>query len=181
MVGAGVTSDASSSRHPAAPGCDVVLVGGEAASGLADMLHQLFAQTLEGSPEKVRAARRMAGRVIFGAAEDESVAVLISFAGDAIEVRDVGPERTAAPSITGDFLSMSHLAAGRESPLALVARGKLRVRFAPRDLPFLVRMLALVRIDDDESARARRLRTRAAIAIVAGAAAAAAGFYAATH
>jgi hypothetical protein len=131
-------------------------VGAEAeASGLAHMLHQFLEQTLAASPEKRRLARKLRGEAIFRAAEDEAICVRIRFRGDCIELGDSGEGGPAsAPSVTADFLTIAHLTSGQESPFALVARRKLRVRFRLGEIAFLLRMLAFMRIANGRARRA---------------------------
>ncbi len=147
----------------------VVLVGGESATGLADMLQQFIEQTLSESPRKVRQARRLAGRAVFRSAEDEEVCVCVTFAGTHIEVRDGIEVPAGVPSITADFLTIAHLTSGRESPFQLLARRKLRVRFSARRLPFLLGMLRFMRI---ESVAQRAIWARRALLTLAAAGAA---------
>lgn len=146
----------------------VVLVGGESATGLADMLQQFIEQTLSESPRKARQARRLVGRAVFRSAEDEEVCVCITFAGTHIELRDGSEVPAGVPSITADFLTIAHLTSGRESPFLLLARRKLRVRFSALQLPFLLRMLRFMRIES--GARATRAHRALWILAAAGAA-----------
>lgn len=133
----------------------VELIGGESASGLADLLHQFLEQTLQASAEKAARARGLRGDFVVRAAEDESVAVQIAFLGDRIELRDLGPASLPkAPSLRGDFLSVAHVTSGSASPLGLILRGRLSVRFGPAQLPFLWNVLMLMRIDSGEPRRA---------------------------
>ena len=126
----------------------------EEVSGLARMLHQFLEQTLEASPEKRRLAQKLRGEAIFRAAEDEAIRVRIRFRGDCIELGDSGEgESTGAASVTADFLTIAHLTSGQESPFALLATRKLRVRFRSRDVPFLLRMLAFMRLAKGRTSR----------------------------
>lgn len=125
----------------------VVLTGGEDVSGLADMLHQFIEQTLAASPRKVRQARRLAGHAVFRSAEDETLCVGITFAGERIELRDGGTPDAADAMITADFLTIAHLTSGQESPFRLLAQRKLKVRFSVFQIPFLLRMLRFMQID----------------------------------
>ena len=125
----------------------VQLVGGEAASGLADMLHQFIEQTLAASPRKVRQAQRLSGHAVFRSAEDEELCVRIAFAGDRIELRDGGTPDAADAMITADFLTIAHLTSGQEGPFRLLARRKLKVRFSVLQVPFLLGMLRFMQID----------------------------------
>ncbi len=131
----------------------VELLDADSASGLADLLHQFLEQTIEASDEKAEAARALRGKVVVRAAEDEDIAVKILFEGQRIELRDVGAQRDSSPGIQGDFLSVAHVTSGEESPLALVLSRRLRVSFGLLQIPFLVRVLLLMRVDDG---RARR-------------------------
>lgn len=150
---------------------EVLLAGGGEVSGLADMLHQFLSQILDEYPAKSRLARRISGRMLFRAAEDEAICVKLSFDAGTIEIRDHAGARGGMPSLTADFLTTAHLTTGEESPFALVSRRKMRVRCAPWHAPFLVRVLRLMRIPPrPEIARARRLRW--ALLVVATAAAA---------
>lgn len=131
-------------REEASATLPVLLHGGDEASGLADMLHQYLEQTLGEEPAKAKAARALRGEVAFRAAEDETVCVRVRFTGEAVELSDGSPEGGVA-SVTGDLVTVAHLATGRESPIGLVARRRLRVRFRARDVPFLIRFLWLMR------------------------------------
>jgi len=125
----------------------VALIGSEAASGLADMLHQFIEQTLAASPRKVRQAQRLSGHAVFRSAEDEELCVRIAFAGDRIELRDGGTPDAAEAMITADFLTIAHLTSGQEGPFRLLAQRKLKVRFSVFQIPFLLRMLRFMQID----------------------------------
>ena len=138
--------------------------GAEEASGLAQMLHQFLEQTLEDSARKRRQARKLRGEAIFRAAEDSAIRVRIRFGGDRIELSDAGEtELGGTASVTADFLSIAHLTSGQESPFALLVRRKLHARFQPAEIPFLLRMLAFMRIE-----RAGAGRRRLAWAVLAG-------------
>jgi len=119
------------------------------ASGLCHMLQQYFEQMLADSPAKRRLARELRGAAIFRAAEDEAIQVCIRFCGNRIELSDVDEEKAAGiASITADFLTIAHLASGQETPFALLARRRLRVRFRVGEIPFLLRMLGVMRSAD---------------------------------
>jgi ubiquinone biosynthesis protein UbiJ len=127
----------------------------EEASGLAHILQQFLEQTLEDSPEKRRLARRLRGEAIFRAAEDPAIQVRMRFRGDGIELSDVGEDQTVGTaSVTADFLTIAHLTSGQESPFALIATRKLRVRFRASEIHFLLQMLALMRITNGVAHRA---------------------------
>jgi len=151
----------------------VVLVGGERASGLADMLRQFIEQVLADSPHKVRQARALSGRAMVRSTEDEDVCVCITFAGDHIELRDGAVEQGRVPSIAADFLTMAHLTSGQENPFWLLVRRKLDARFTVAQVPFLLRMLRFMQIGST-SARTRWVRwtlllaALVAILVVAG-------------
>lgn len=156
MVGPGVT------ERPR-----VELSSADTASGLADLLHQFLEQTVDASERKAAEARALRGDLVVRAAEDESVAVRIAFRGDRIELTDVGGARVdGAPSIQGDFLSVAHVTSGQASPMALVLSRQLRVSFGLGQLPFLVRVLAFMRIDEGASARQRALLLALAAALL---------------
>lgn len=135
-----------------------MLLGADSASGLADLLHQFLEQTLDASAEKAAEARALRGDLVVRAAEDEGIAVRIAFLGDRIELCDLGAATSDdAPSIQGDFLSVAHVTSGQATPLGLLVRRQLRVRFDLAQLPFLWRVLDLMRIDDGAPARRRGL------------------------
>jgi len=124
-------------------------------SGLTHMLHQFIEQTLEASPAKRRLAQKLCGEAIFRAAEDEAIQTRICFHGDCIELSDAGEgEPAGAASLTADFLTIAHLTSGQESPLALLAKRKLRVRFRSGEIAFLLRMFAFMRIANGGASRA---------------------------
>ena len=125
----------------------VILIGGDDASGMADMLRQFIEQTLAESPRKLRQARRLSGCALFRSTEDEEVCVRMTFAGDSIELRDSAVGQALTPSIAADFLTIAHLTSGQENPFWLLARRKLKAKFALRDVPFLLRMLRFMRIE----------------------------------
>jgi hypothetical protein len=158
VVGTDLTVREPSGATPGPP-YQVTLVGGERASGLADMLHQFLSQNLEELPGKVRQARRLDGKLLFRSAEDPDVCVRIWFCGDHIEIQDHQNGADGLPSITSDFLSTAHLTTGEEGPFALVAKRKIRVSFAPRQTWFLISVLRFMKIPGDARARrARRVR-----------------------
>lgn len=146
----------------------VVFTGDREPSGLAAMLSQLVEQTLAESPRKVRQARRLSGQVVFRAAEAEDVFVRMRFAGDRIELDDVGVLDPRDTLITADFLSIAHLASGQEGPVGLLARRRLRPRFSPAELPFLVGLVRFMRIDGMRRAERRRAWARALWPAVVG-------------
>ena len=131
------------SHEPAIP---IVIeeTGTGGARGLADMLRQLLEQTLADSERKRRLAARMRGRAVFRAEEDDSLRIGLVFCGDHISVED-GAREGGSASISADFLSIAGLASGRANPIGLLARRRVRVRFRPRDVPFLFRVLILMR------------------------------------
>lgn len=138
---------------------EVLLAGGGEASGLADMLHQFLSQILDEYPAKSRRLPRISGRMLFRAAEDETICVVLSFDAGTIEIKDHAGARDGIPSLTADFLTTAHMTTGEESPFSLVSRRKLRVECSLRHAPFLLRVLRLMRIPPrPEIARARRLR-----------------------
>lgn len=135
-------SDLSAPRP--AESMPVVLGAGEDASGLAEMLQQFLEQTLAASPRTAQRARRLSGAAVFRAAEDEAVAVRMRFAGDRIELDDGVAAGAVDPTITADFLTIAHLASGQESLVRLLVGRRLRARFSPRDVPFLLGVLRLM-------------------------------------
>jgi hypothetical protein len=148
----------------------VVLANADTASGLADLLHQFLVQTIEASPTKARRARRLAGALVFRAAEDPAIGVRILFGGGRIEFADLGadPAPPRAPAITADFLTTAHLTTGEEGPLALLLRRRLRVQAAGRPL-FLLGALALFRVERPGAGRRRRILLAAALVVIAAA------------
>ena len=124
----------------------VDLVDGDDASGLADMLHQFMSQNLEESAKKRAQARRLAGTVLFRAAEDEEVCVRMAFFGDRIELADYSGEAGKLPAITSDFLSTAHLTTGEEGPFALLFKRKVKVSFSVGSIPFLLRVLRFMQL-----------------------------------
>jgi len=152
----------------------VLAPGANEPSGLADMLQQFLEQILDEYPRKAQLARRISGDMLFRAAEDRSICVRLSFAGERIEVSDHDGTPNRWPALEADFLTTAHMTTGEESPFALVGRRKMKVRCAPWHAPFLVRVLRLMRIPPrPEIARARRVRW-ALIAVTAAVAAMAA-------
>jgi len=142
----------------------VTLRGGDAASGLADMLHQFLSQNLAELPGKVRQARRLDGDLLFRSAEDEEICVKIAFQRERIELEDHQGETGGLPSITSDFVSTAHLTTGEESPFSLLVRRKIRVSFGVGQVWFLLRVLRFMRIPGDARAeKARRLRLAAVL------------------
>lgn len=118
------------------------------------MLHQFIEQTLAESPRKLRQARRLRGHAVFRAAEDRDLCVGITFTGERIELHDRRPPAATDPMVTADFLTIAHLTSGQESPFALLARRKLQMQFSARQVPFLLRMLRFMQIQEAAS-RAR--------------------------
>lgn len=147
MVGTDLATQAEETLAAAETAYPVVLHGGEAASGLADMLHQYLLQSVTDSPRRALQALEIQGEVLFGAAEDEEVCVRISFKGERIELSDAGIERPdGLPWMVTDFISVAHLTTGEEGPFGLLLRRKMRVRFSPTQVPFLVSVLRFMQI-----------------------------------
>jgi hypothetical protein len=141
VVGADLTvGDSAELAYP------VDLIGADDASGLADMLHQFMSQNLEESAKKRAQARRLAGTVLFRAAEDEEVCVRMAFFGDRIELADYSGEVGKLPAITSDFLSTAHLTTGEEGPFALLLKRKVKVSFSVGNIPFLLRVLRFMQL-----------------------------------
>lgn len=152
-----------------APACAVILHGGDAASGLADVLHQFLLQVVAADPARARRAARLRGALLFRAAEDPAVCVRIGFAGARIDVADhAGDDEPGLPVITSDFVTTAHLTTGEEGPFALVLRRRLRVRVPWRRGPFVLRALAILQLP---SPRRRRCVFLAAVVVAALAAA----------
>lgn len=164
------TRPARSGSEP--PPVPVALHDPANASGLADMLCQLLEQTVAADPGKASQARRLRGEVAFAAAEDPEVQVRIRFGDGGVELWD-GPAPAGVPALTGDFLTMAHLTTGQQSPVALVARGKLRARFSARHVPFLLGLMRLLRIREPAPAPVPAVRRWGWVAAAAAAAAAA--------
>lgn len=141
----------SPERQSSTDGMSVTLISGAEPSGLADMLQQFIEQTLADSPRKVRQARRLAGRALFRAAEDEALCVGITFAGQRIELQDGSAPAAGDAMITADFLTIAHLTSGQESPFRLLARRKMRVRFSVLQVPFLLGVLRFMQIESERS------------------------------
>lgn len=145
-------SGVSEAPAPAAAPPAVVLEAPDEASGLADMLSQYLEQTVAGSARKARSARALRGDVVFRAEEDDQIAVRISFQGERIVLTDLGGSTLpGAPTIRGGFLAVAHVTAGQSSPLGALARRELAVRFSPAQLPFLVRVLGLLRLEPERA------------------------------
>lgn len=121
------------------------------ASGLADMLHQFLQQTVESSPTKLRAARKLSGTLWFQSAEDMELVVALTFARDRIGVADAPPAELARPSLTADFLSTAHITTGEESPFALLLQKKISARVRLTQALFLLRVLRFMKIDDADA------------------------------
>jgi len=153
----------------------VILHGGDAASGLADMLHQFLVQVVAADPARARRAARMRGALLFRAAEDPEIRVRIAFTGDGIEVADapVGagdgtpPPTGGLPEITADFITIAHLTTGEEGPFQLLLARRLRVRMPWRRGPFLVRALRLMRLPPATPRRRRWPLLAAAVLAIA--------------
>lgn len=104
----------------------VVLVGEEAASGLAQMTHQYLEQTLAEVPTKRGEALGLRGRLGLEAAEG-GVAVTLSFDGEEIRIQD-GLLMPLDAYIAGPFQLLLDVLGGRANPYGEVLRGRLRVR-----------------------------------------------------
>ena len=126
-------------------------------SGLADMLHQFLEQVIDEDPNKASQARRISGNMLFRAAEDTSICVRLSFAGEGIEVADHDGTHNRWPALTADFLTTAHMTTGEESPLALVRQKKMQVKCSLWHGLFLLRVLRLMRVPkegEEQSSRA---------------------------
>jgi len=155
----------------------VYLPAGPDASGLADMIHQYLSQNVTDSPDKRKQARSLSGEVFLEAAEDD-ICVRVRFCGDRIELADVASPAPGGASIRADFISIAHLTTGERGPFELLAMRRLKVRFHPGQIPFLVHVLQFMQIPSElmspeiaERSQRRKIR----LVLVAGGAAAAAG------
>jgi hypothetical protein len=108
---------------PAPP--EVVLTGGDDASGLAAMLADLLRDNLADFPGRARVAARLRGPVVLRAA-DHDLAVTISFDGDRIEIRDGATEGAAV--VEGEWLAMAKLCSGQLAPWTALRAGEMAVR-----------------------------------------------------
>ncbi|MCW5830546.1 MAG: hypothetical protein KIT79_14665 [Deltaproteobacteria bacterium] len=160
----------------------VYLAGGQEASGLADMIHQYLSQNVADSEQKRVQAKSLSGEVYLEAAEDD-ICVKIRFLGDHIELSDVTAPAPDGASIRADFISVAHLTTGEQGPFELLVRRRIRARFRPGQIPFLVRVLQFMQIPPELMAPEIRERTfrrkqKVALAAAAASAAAAGGLYA---
>lgn len=104
---------------------EVVLAGGDDASGLASMLADLLRDNLTDFPGRARVAARLRGPVVLRAA-DHDLAVTISFDGDRIEVRDGSTEGAAV--VAGEWLAMAKLCSGQLAPWTALLAGDLALQ-----------------------------------------------------
>ncbi len=155
----------------------VYLPAGADASGLADMIHQYLSQNVTDSEKKRNQAKGLMGEVFIEAAEAD-ICVRIRFHGDRIDLDDVPAPAPDGASIKADFISVAHLTTGERGPFELLATRRLKVRFQPGQIPFLVRVLKFMQIPPElmspeilERTQHRKMK----IAIIAGGAAATAG------
>lgn len=122
----------------------VVLVEGEASSGLAQMTHQYLEQTLAEVPAKRGEALGLRGRL--GLQADEGgVAVTLSFEGEEIRIQD-GLLVPLDAYIAGPFQLLLDVLGGRASPYREVLRGRLRVRPSLRRPLFGLRAYRFMRL-----------------------------------
>lgn len=136
----------------------VVLVEGEASSGLAQMTHQYLEQTLAEVPAKRGEALALRGRLGLEAAEG-SVAVTLSFEGEEIRIQD-GLLQPLDAYIAAPFQLLLDVLGGRANPYGEVLRGRLRVRPSLRRPLFGLRAYRFMRLADAGEGRpAGRLRT----------------------
>lgn len=158
----------------------VYLPAGPDASGLADMIHQYLSQNVTDSERKRDQAQGLLGDVYIEAAEAD-ICVRIRFHGDHIDLTDVVAPAPDGASIKADFISVAHLTTGERGPFELLATRRLRVKFQPVQIPFLVRVLRFMQIPPElmstEILERTRLRKMKIAAITGGAAAAAGGLY----
>jgi hypothetical protein len=109
--------------RPAVP--EVVLVGGDDASGMASMLADLLTDNLRDFPGRARVAARTRGSVVLSAADHE-LDVTLSFGGGRVEVRDGAAD--GVTTVSGPWLTMAKLCSGQVSPVRAVRLGELDVR-----------------------------------------------------
>jgi len=122
----------------------VVLVEGEASSGLAQMTHQYLEQTLAEVPAKRGEALGLRGRL--GLQADEGgVAVTLSFEGEEIRIQD-GLLVPLDAYIAGPFQLLLDVLGGRANPYREVLRGRLRVRPSLRRPLFGLRTYRFMRL-----------------------------------
>ena len=150
----------------------IVLVEPDRASGLAELLQQYLTQSLAATPCKVEVATRLRGEVVFQAREIDDVSVRIAFTGRAVELRD-GDGAAGEVRVRADFLSLAHLATGQASPLWLTATRRIELACPAGRLPFLLRVLGLLRLEDPAAICRRRRRRGIAVVVVVVAAVAA--------
>lgn len=101
---------------------EVVLAGGDDASGLASMLADLLRDNLADFVGRARVARRLRGPVVLRAA-DHDLSVTLSFEGDRVVVRDGTTEGAAV--VAGEWLAMAQLCSGQLAPWTALRGGEL--------------------------------------------------------
>jgi len=144
----------------------VVLVGGEASSGLAQMTHQYLEQTLAEVPAKRGEALGLRGRL--GLQADEGgVAVTLSFEGEEIRIQD-GLLVPLDAYIAGPFQLLLEVLGGRANPYGEVLRGRLRVRPSLRRPLFGLRAYQFMRLAEEGGGGAAGPLRAWSIAAVAG-------------
>lgn len=124
----------------------VILVDGEAASGLAEMTCQYLRQTLEEVPSKQGQALKLRGRL--GLQADEGgVAVTLSFDGEEIRIQNglLGP---LDAYIAGPFQLLIEVLGGQANPYREVLRRRLRVRPSLRRPLFGLRAYRFMRLGE---------------------------------
>lgn len=173
VAGASPVSAPSVSAPPVSVSpVSVQLKGGDDASGLANMLHQYIAQNIEDSPKKQSQARSLRGTMVFRAAEDVDICVRITFERGRIMLEDTAAVPQGVPSITADFLTVAHLTTGERGPFGLLLTRKMRVRFSPRQMPFLHRALRFMQVPMERDSMAASWKWWLGVALLGGAMAA---------
>lgn len=102
----------------------VVLAGGEDASGLACMLADLLEQNLADFPRRARVAAFTRGDVVL-TASDRDLSVTLHFGDGQVLVTDGAAP--GAPALAGPWLEMAKVCSGRTSPITAVRGRALRI------------------------------------------------------
>jgi hypothetical protein len=122
----------------------VILVDGEAASGLGEMTCQYLQQILEEDPSKRRQALGLRGRLGLEAAEG-GIAVTLSFEGEEIRIQN-GLLEPVDAYIAGPFQLLIEVLGGQANPYREVLRRRLRVRPSLRRPLFGLRAYGFMRL-----------------------------------
>lgn len=122
----------------------VILVDGEAASGLGQMTCQYLEQVLEDEPSKRQQALGLRGRLGLEAAEG-GVAITLTFRGEEIWIQN-GLLRPLDAYIAGPFQLLIEVLGGQANPYREVLRRRLRVRPSLRRPLFALRAYEFMRL-----------------------------------